>query len=686
MESKLEDILKETESKFSYINNKIDNLIIDEQSVINSFKIKIKKAITAFLIVSLIGYSSYKACKFKKKQDILFGNSMYYQAVKDERLEEVAKRVCFDNYDLDQIIEFNKGFNVWFDSKIDNYETVHFPKKYVKNKELLKNFENEKTVLKEKILNNKNFVDIFFKSDLSEENIKRVYQILDEIDYDSKKIQELTYDNYFKDEALPMLTNLNSLESYIKGTIERKIGNLNAEFKQDYNSFRVNDWMKPGALEKLENLLSKNNCIKSFYSYFGNDFGVNETKKLEKEIIQKKNKYVAFTDEIIEDINKNKKIILQIDDKLGGIFDFGINDRDIELLNAITEKSKTIPSYDLWKNEKIMRGEMSIYLIEFNKLTDNIDKKFSFAVKTISNDINKFSEENIVPSTFGKNLTKEKVRNVYHVLDELKHNKSKYLMLKNDSYFEENPNNLILKIENLEDEINDSINYGIKKAGFELSKLENELYNESWKSAGTLEKLKTLDLKRNEIRNVYYCFSDTSKVVEIDDIGNYVIEKKNSYLKILNKISEDIEKNTIWVENLQNRVEPLLKNGLQNNELPIISEIKEKINIIPAYSKWKGEKKLENQLREYSSKRNNLNYKVNQKFNYALSLLNKEVGKLEKEISDAKKMGRIESGALRLEYILENPLVLIRYRYYLLGYKNGINRTNTLINKVKSYI
>ena len=174
--------------------------------------------------------------------------------------------------------------------------------------------------------------------------------------------------------------------------------------------------------------------------------------------------------------------------------------------------------------------------------------------------------------------------------------------------------------------------------------------------------------------------------MKIDDISSYITNKKNSYLKVLDKISENIGKDKIWVENLQKQVEPLLKNGLQNNELLIISEIKEKINVIPAYSEWKGEKKLEMQIIEYLSKRNNLNYKINHKFNYALSLLNKEIGKLEKEISDAEKMGRIESGALRLEYILKNPLVLIRHRYYLLGYKNGINRTNTLINKVKSYI
>ena len=43
MKNKLEDILKETESKFSCVNDKIDNLITNEQSIINSFKIKIKK-------------------------------------------------------------------------------------------------------------------------------------------------------------------------------------------------------------------------------------------------------------------------------------------------------------------------------------------------------------------------------------------------------------------------------------------------------------------------------------------------------------------------------------------------------------------------------------------------------------------------------------------------------------------
>ena len=686
MNNGLDNISEETESKFSELNKKLEDMITNEQSVIKSFKGKIKKAIMTFLIISLLGYASYEAYRFKRKGDIIFQNSMYYQAVENETLEEITKKICFDNYDLNQIIELNKGFNVWFDPVIDKYEIVHFPKKYVKNAKILKNFEKEKNILDKKILNNKEFVATSFKSNLSEENINKIYQILDEIDYDSKKIEALGYDSYLKYESLSILYNLNNLKSYIKNNIEKKIETLNLEFKQVYNSFKADDWIKPGALEELGNLLSKNNCISSFYIYFKKDSKIDKTKKLEKEIIQKKDEYLALIDSIVNEIKINKGIISQINNDLFDIFNPGIEDEDINLLNSLTEKADKIHSYNLWRKEKIISNEVEIYLVDLESLINNINKKFSFAVEKISHKVNEFKEKNIIKSTFGKDITKEKVRNIYNVLDEIKENKSKYLTLKNELYFKENPDDLLSRIENLETEIKDNIDYENKKAQLGLSKLKNELYNNSWKSTGTIEKLETLDTKRQEIRNFYYCFSDTDKIIELDDIHDYISSKKVSYLKILEDVSKEIEKNKAIVEGLQKQIESILKKGLQNKELPIINQLKNKEKTIKNYNEWIGEKRLQEQIQEYLNKKNSLNYELNRKFNYAVSLLNNELKKFEKEVFDAEKLGRIESGTLRLKHILENNLYTIRHRYYLLGQKNDLVKTENLIKKIKAYI
>jgi len=133
MKNEFENILEETESKFGELNKKLEDLITEEQSKINYFKKKIKNSIIWLLIIASLGCISVEAYKFKRKQDVLFENSRYYQAMENETLETIAKKVCKDSYSLDKIIEFNKKFDKTFDSIAEKGEIIHFPKKYVKN-------------------------------------------------------------------------------------------------------------------------------------------------------------------------------------------------------------------------------------------------------------------------------------------------------------------------------------------------------------------------------------------------------------------------------------------------------------------------------------------------------------------------------------------------------------------------
>ena len=112
MESKLEKLIKENESKFREIGAKIENTIIEEKSKIKYIKKKIKQAIVGLLIITAISYGSVEAYKVKKKQDNLFENSRYYQVMEGETLETIAEKVCNDSYNLDKIIEFNKKFDI----------------------------------------------------------------------------------------------------------------------------------------------------------------------------------------------------------------------------------------------------------------------------------------------------------------------------------------------------------------------------------------------------------------------------------------------------------------------------------------------------------------------------------------------------------------------------------------------
>jgi len=175
MESELESLIMNTESKFNDLNRKISNKINDEGSKINYVKKKIKQVIIGLLIITSVGYGSVEAYKVKRKQDILFENSRYYQVIKNETLETIAEKICNDSYNLNKIIEFNKKFDENFNSIAEKGEIIRFPKKYVKNSGELINFIHEKTQLNEKIQKNKNFAEITFNGNITKQRIDKIY-------------------------------------------------------------------------------------------------------------------------------------------------------------------------------------------------------------------------------------------------------------------------------------------------------------------------------------------------------------------------------------------------------------------------------------------------------------------------------------------------------------------------------
>ena len=448
MKNEFENILEETESKFGELNKKLEDLITEEQSVIDSFKGKIKKSIVGLLIIASIGCISVEVYKNKKRQDVLFENSRYYQAMENETLEAIAENICKESYSLDKIIEFNKKFDKNFDSIAEKGELIHFPKKYVKNVDQLNDFSQEIAELNKNIQKNRNLVEIAFNGDITKQKINQVRCILDEINSDLYRIQDFKDDNYFKNKVKASVDTESNLRSEIEARITFEVEKIDAEFRLLNNTFQSNGWEKPGTLERLEELT----------------------------------------------------------------------------------------------------------------------------------------------------------------------------------------------------------------------------------------------LKNSRIRYLYDCFENTNKIVEVDKIYTLIANEKEAYLVLLNKIKEDINKDKYKIESLQRQVDSLLKRGIQNKELSLIIELKKKALEIKNYKQWKIEKRLEEQVDEYSAKVNMLNLKINNKLNYAIGMINEELSKYEKEIKDAEELNRVKGADARLNYIIEKSLAMIKYRYELLDYQKGLERTNDLIDKINFFI
>ncbi len=393
MESELESLLKDTESKFNDLDRKISNKINDEHSKIDSLKKKIKKLIIGLLIITSVGYCSVEAYKVKKKQNILFENSRYYQVMEDETLETIAKKVCNNNYNLNKIIEFNQKFDENFDSIAEKGEIIHFPKKYIKNSKKLTNFIQEKDELSKKIQQNKSLVKITFNGNITKQRIDKVYSIIDELYSNLEKLRILKQDNYFNNDVISLLNQVYNFKDYIKNKINSETGKIDAEFRFINNTFYNNDWKKPGTMEKLENLRLKNNNLRYLYDCFRDTKMLSEVDKIEGQINREKQDYLRLIDNVKDNINKDKYQVENLQRQVDSLLKLGIQNKELSLIKEIKAKTREIKGYNNWKSEKRLEEQVDEYTTKINKLNFEVNNKFNYAVGMINQELSKYEKE-----------------------------------------------------------------------------------------------------------------------------------------------------------------------------------------------------------------------------------------------------------------------------------------------------
>lgn len=365
----------------------------DEQLKIDSLKKKIKQAIVGLLIITAIGYGSVEAYKVKRKQNILFESSRYYQVMESETLETIAEKVCNNNYNLNKIIEFNKKFDENFDSIAEKGEIIHFPKKYIKNSGELINFINEKTQLSKKIRQNKNLVETTFNGDITKQGIDNAYGIIDELDYNSEKLKILKQDNYFNNDAILLLNQIYNFKDYINNKINSEIGKIDTKFKLINNIFYNGNWEKPGTIEKLEDLILKNNNLRYLYGCFGNTKMLSELDKIEEQIDKKKQDYFVLLDNVRDNINKEGYKVESLQRQLDPLLRLGLQNKELSLINQLKEKILGIKDHGEWKNEKRIEDQLDEYSAKINKLNFEVNNKFNYAIGMINEELSKYEKE-----------------------------------------------------------------------------------------------------------------------------------------------------------------------------------------------------------------------------------------------------------------------------------------------------
>ncbi len=685
MKEQYKNLIKETELNFDNINQIIDGKINNEEEKIKKVKSRIRNSVIALVIASLIGFSSYAYNHFKKQQDLSFQKSRYYQAAENERLEDILKKVCNEDYELDNIISINKGFNDFFDSTIEKNEIVHFPIGYVENKSLLKDFNNEKTSIISKISDRKSLVDKLI-SETSKENIDRVYGLFGWINEKIRVFDPLTYDECFKNDALLVIKELSSLDEYINRKLEEKETEIDQRIVKISDSLESNNWNKPGSFEKLEGFILEVDEIKNSYICLRINEKISDVEKIKDSILKTKHDYIRIVENLREDIKEETKNIDKLVEQVKSFFQDGIKDYELESLNDISIKSQYFDDYKGWKDEKLINLEINQYYTELNNLERILNEKFSFAFKSIRNKINKFEDIWYVDNSFfWNNLTKEKVNQLYSDIGELKQCNLEYSIIKNNIFFG-GRNNLDDKLKNLEYVMIYNTNEKIKNAESDFLELSKFVNRSEWNSPGTVEIIETIDSKLDYLKKFYFCFSDDKKVSKIKKMSDYVENSKKQYLSLLSRIEQDIKNRTKIAENIIKKVSPLMKNGLQNKELQLIKELKDQADLLKSYDYWKDENMINEYINQYESMKNDAAYLTNKRYNYAMSLLDNQIYEFQKEISYAEKKGIIQDASKRLEYIMENELFMIRYRYYVLESQTGINRTQRLINTISGYL
>ncbi|GEM_PF-3652540 len=393
MRNELEDILEETESKFSELNKKLDDVITNEQSKINSFKKKIKKSIIWLLIVLSLGCISAEAYKIKRKHDVLFENSRYYQVMEDETLESIAEKVCKESYSLDKIIKFNKKFDENFDAIAKKGEIIHFPKKYIRDTYQLNDFSQEIAELNKKIQKNRNIVEIAFNGNITKQKIDQVRGIINEINSDLSRIQDFKGDNYFRDYAKAFVDSGSNLISEIEARITFEIEKIGAEFELLNNILQTNNWNKPGTIEKLEELTLKNNKIRYLYDCFGNTAGIAGICKIEDTITNKKEDYIVLLEKVKREISKDKYIIDNLQRQVDSLLKLGLQNKELIIIRQLKEKTNEINTYSEWKGEKRLEEQIDEYISKVNKLNSAVNNKFNYAIGMINEELGKYEKE-----------------------------------------------------------------------------------------------------------------------------------------------------------------------------------------------------------------------------------------------------------------------------------------------------
>ena len=440
----LEKIVNETEKKSKNLLTYIDNEIHYEESKIRKFRKSLKRFIAATLVCSIIGLSIFGAYAFKKRKDSMFEHSMYYEVSKNETLINITEKVCGSTDNLDEIVEFNKNLDENFDSIASKGEIIRFPRKHVKNTEYLNNFIKDYKVLKKKLEESNKIIDLAFNSNLQKEKIDSVYKILDELNKDEKKYVYWKSDRYFSKNVIPMLEDITELEDKIKTKINSKVKEADYEFKELKDFFYNNNWKKPGTIEGLESLISRNKQIRHSYECFRNNKNALETKRIEQKIESVKSDYINLLNKAGNNISQDKYKINQLEKKLKPIFKLGLQNKEISLLMEIINKKNTLGSYSEWGGEKRLETQLNEYMHELSEFKSQINSKFYFAVNTLNKEIKKYGEEIVYGEKTGR-IEGADVRIKYLIENPLAMIKYQYKLLGYQKGLERT-NNLIDKI------------------------------------------------------------------------------------------------------------------------------------------------------------------------------------------------------------------------------------------------
>ncbi|MDD5086126.1 MAG: hypothetical protein PHV16_00030 [Candidatus Nanoarchaeia archaeon] len=680
MNEEYKQIIKEAELNFIDTNRIIDERISNEQETVKGFKHRVLKSATALIIASLIGFSSYSYNHLKKIQDINFQKSMYYQSTENEKLEEVADKVCIDNYDLEKIINLNLKFDDYFDLNIEKNEIVHFPLKFVRNKELLKEFENEKKIILSKIYDRKNAVDTLTFENFKEK-IGIIHQTLDNIDDEIKMFSGLVYNKNFKQGSSLIIAELHSLRDYINRKLNVKEAEIDKNLEKLVDIIKSNSFSKIASSEKLEKFILKSDEIENCYLSLGVYDKAKNTEKIKENISGIKSKYMDTIDNTRKTIEGKIKDIEKLTGRAYSLFQNGIKNEELNYLNLISIDSQCFDNYDKFMDEILLKTEVNAYKTEVSKLNNILNENFLFAFKNIDTKLKEIEEFSYEYDAIFENITKDKVDHINNYIYKLNDYTELYSIIKNNVFFDGNEQ-IEDKIKKLRYTLIDQTDEKKRKAESDFLKLKKTIYNNKWDNPGTDESLEQINLKLSDLENFYFSFSDDNMISEIKKASDYVKTCKKEYESLIKRVEQDIKNKTNIAEEIIENVNGLMKNEVYKNELGLIKKLKDKADSLQNYIFWSKEDSLKAFINQYKTKKENAVYIANKKFEYELGVLDSYFNNLYEEVSCIEGKWMNKNDYKRLEYIMENELVVLKNKYYILENNQGINKVQTLISSI----